>query len=123
MKTKFSSNTNRYLNDLKPENRELATILIDYILEINPEFDCEIKWNQITFTLNQNWHHWILAVSESKKGINLSFHKGALLKDPRKILKGSGSHLRTIKYHYREQIDPGYLKRLIQSAVEKQTEL
>ena len=123
MKNKLSSNVNRCLDDLKPANRELATILISYIMESNPEFDCEVKWNQITFTLNQNWHHWIIAVSESKKGIILNFHKGALLKDPRKILKGTGSHLRTIKYHYREQIDPDYIKRLIKSAVEKQTEL
>jgi hypothetical protein len=123
MKNKLSSNVNRCLDDLKPENRELATTLIHYIMESNPEFDCEVKWNQITFTLNQNWHHWIVAVSESKKGINLSFHKGALLKDPRKIFKVSGSHLRTIKYHYKEQIDPDYLKRLIKSAIAKQTEL
>lgn len=123
MKNKLSSNVNRCLDNLKPENRELASILISYIMESNPEFDCEVKWNQITFTLNQNWHHWILAVSESKKGITLNFHKGALLKDPRKILKGTGSHLRTIKYHYREQIDPDYLKRLIKSSIAKQTEL
>jgi len=123
MSTKLSSNINRYLKDLRPENIELAKILIDYIFEANPEFDCEIKWNQITFTINQNWHHWIMAISETKKGLSLSFHKGALLKDPRKILKGSGSHLRTIKYHYREQIDPDYLTRLIKSAIEKQTEL
>ena len=123
MKSKLPSNINRYLNDLRPENIELVKIIIDYILESNPEFDCDIKWNQITFTLNQNWHHWIMAISESKKGITLSFHKGALIKDPRKILKGTGSHLRNIKYQYREQIDPDYLKRLIKSAVDKQTDL
>lgn len=123
MKNKLTSNINRYLDALKPENKELATTLIFYIMESNPEFDCEVKWDQITFTLNQNWHHWIIGVSESKKGINFNFHKGALLKDPRKILKGSGSHLRTIKYHYKEQIDPDYLKRLIKSAIKKQTEL
>jgi len=53
----------------------------------------------------------------------VSFHKGALLRDPRKILKGTGSHLKIIKYEFREKIDPAYLKRLISEAIEKQTEL
>ena len=123
MNQELSPSVNRCLHDLKPGNTDLAKIIIAQIFEVNPEFDCDIKWNQITFTLNQNWHHWIVAISESGKGITLSFHKGALLKDPRKLLKGSGSHLRTIKYQYREQIDPDYLKRLIKSAVEKHTEL
>ena len=98
-------------------------MIINIALELNPEFDCEIIWDQITFTLNQNWHHWIFAVSESRQGVTVSFHKGALLRDPRKILKATGSHLKTIKYEYREMVDPAYLRRLINEAVEKQTEL
>ena len=98
-------------------------MIINIALELNPEFDCEIIWDQITFTLNQNWHHWIFGVSESRQGVTVSFHKGALLRDPRKILKATGSHLKTIKYEYREMVDPAYLRRLINEAVEKQTEL
>jgi hypothetical protein len=113
----------RHLNDFKPVNKEIASLIINLASEINPEFDCEIKWDQITFTLNQNWHHWIFSVSEARHGVTVSFHKGALLKDPRKIFKGAGSHLRTIKYEYQEMIDPSYLKALIIQAVEKQTEL
>lgn len=123
MTVKLSTHVNSFLNDFKPSNKDIASVIISIALEINEEFDCEVIWDQITFTLNQNWHHWILAISESKQGVTVSFHKGALLKDPRKILKGSGSHLKTIRYEYREMIDPAYLKKLINEAIDKQTEL
>ena len=119
----LSAHVSRYLNDFKPPNKDIASLLMSIALEVNPELDCEIIWEQITFTLNQNWHHWIFAISESRQGVTVSFHKGALLRDPRKILKGSGSYLKTIKYEYREKIDPAYLKRLISEAIDKQTEL
>ena len=123
MSVQTSPKVKSYLNDFKPSNRDIATLIMNLSLEVNPEFDCEIKWDQITFTLNQNWHHWILSVSEARHGITVSFHKGALIKDPRKIFKGTGSHLRTIKYGYPEMIDPSYLKMLITQAIDKQIEL
>ncbi len=113
----------RHLNEFKPINKDIANLIINLALEVNSEFDCEIKWDQITFTLNQNWHHWIFSVSEARQGVTVSFHKGALLKDPRKILRGTGSHLRTIKYEYPEKVDPSYLKMMITQAIDKQTEL
>jgi hypothetical protein len=123
MNVQLSPQVNRYLNDFKPSKKDIASLIINIALELNPEFDCEIVWDQITFTLNQNWHHWIFAVSESRQGVTVSFHKGALLKDPRKILKATGSHLKTIRYEYREMVDPAYLRRLINEAIEKQTDL
>jgi hypothetical protein len=123
MTVQLSPHVNRYLNDFKPSKKDIASLIINIALELNPEFDCEIIWDQITFTLNQNWQQWIFAVSESRQGVTVSFHKGALLRDPRKILKATGSHLKTIKYEYREMVDPAYLRRLINEAVEKQTEL
>ena len=123
MTVQLSTHVRGFLEEFKPSNKDIASVIINIALEINPEFDCDIKWDQITFTLNQNWHHWIFAISESRQGVTVSFHKGALMRDPRKILKGSGSHLKTIRYEYREMIDPSYLKRLINEAIEKQTEL
>ena len=119
----LSPQVSRYLNDFQPAKKDIANLIMSIALEVNPELDCEIKWDQITFTINQNWHHWIFAINESRQGVTVSFHKGALLKDPRKILKGTGSHLKIIKYEFREKIDPAYLKRLISEAIEKQTEL
>ncbi len=123
MAVQTSANVSRYLNDFKPANKDIASLIMNLALEVNPEFDCGIKWDQITFTLNQNWHHWIFSVSESRQGVTVSFHKGALLKDPRKIFKDTESNLRTIKYEYPEKIDPAYLKMLIIQAIDKQTEL
>jgi len=123
MAVQTSSYVSRYLNEFKPASKDIAKLIINLALEVNPEFDCELKWDQITFTLNQNWHHWILAVSEVKQGVTVSFHKGALLKDPRKIFKGTGSHLRTIKYEYPEMVDPSYLKMMITQAIDRQTDL
>jgi hypothetical protein len=118
-----SKYVSKYLNDFKPINKDIASLIINLALEVNPEFDCEIKWDQITFTLNQNWHHWIFSISEARRGVNISFHKGALLKDPRKIFKGTGSHLRTVKYEYPEMVDPSYLKTMITQAIDRQTDL
>ena len=50
--------------------------LIDLVFEVLPDAQHESKWGQLTFTLDGDWHHWICALSPTKKAVKLVIHKG-----------------------------------------------
>jgi hypothetical protein len=45
----------------------------------DPRIAEAIKWRRLTFTVEADWHHWLCAVAVTERGVNLMFHKGALL--------------------------------------------
>jgi hypothetical protein len=61
--------------------------LIEVIVGELPEAQHERKWGQLTFTRNGDWHHWICAVSPTKRNVKLVMHKGALLADPQRAME------------------------------------
>jgi hypothetical protein len=58
--------------------------------------DEAVKWGRLTFTVDGDWHHWICAVAATGKGVNLVFHKGALLADPSSLLSGDAKYTRQV---------------------------
>lgn len=56
--------------------------------------DEAVKWGRLTFTVDQNWHHWLCAVAATRAGVALVFHKGALLPDPTRLLDESDGYTR-----------------------------
>jgi hypothetical protein len=50
-----------------------------------------IKWRRLTFTVDDNWHHWLCAVAVTTKSVSLMFHKGSMLADPTGLLEGDHS--------------------------------
>jgi hypothetical protein len=58
--------------------------------------DEAVKWGRLTFTAENDWHHWVCAVAASKAGVNLVFHKGSLLPDPKALLTGDGRYTRQL---------------------------
>ena len=55
-----------------------------------------IKWRRLTFTVDDNWHHWLCAVHVNRAGVSVVLHKGALLDDPDGLLQGDGQYVRQI---------------------------
>jgi hypothetical protein len=112
-----------HLPDLDPQSRAAAELLIDLILDVLPDAEHEQKWGRLTFTRAGNWHHWICAISYSKRSVKLVLHKGALLADPRGLLEGDGRYSRTIVFRSPEGIDPDVLAPILREAVARQTEM
>jgi hypothetical protein len=81
-----------------------------------------IKWRRLTFTVEDDWHHWLCAIAVTKRGVDLVFHKGSLLDDPTGVLQGDGSYVRQIPYD-QATADPEAVTALVRQAVAHQTDM
>jgi hypothetical protein len=113
----------RVRDNLSKQEQKIFDAVVSMAERVNPSFQNRIQWQKPTFTLNDNWHHWIFSLSKTKMGMTLAFHKGWLLDDPQKILGGDGKHLRMLRFTDASQIQQGALKTLIREAVKHQLDL
>ena len=88
----------KWLQKLSPDQQEQAEQLAALVHAADSEIAEAVKWRRLTFTVHDNWHHWLCAVAVSRGGAKLVFHKGALLRDPDGLLQGESRYLREIPY-------------------------
>lgn len=81
-----------------------------------------IKWRRLTFTVDDNWHHWLCAIQVTRAGVSLMLHKGALLDDPGGLLQGDGKYLRQIPLE-EAAAHPEAVGELVRQAVAHQTDM
>ncbi|HZO27313.1 MAG TPA: DUF1801 domain-containing protein [Chloroflexota bacterium] len=87
-----------WLQKLGSDQQEQAEQLAALVHAADSEIAEAVKWRRLTFTVHDNWHHWLCAVAVSRGGAKLVFHKGALLRDPDGLLQGESRYLREIPY-------------------------
>ena len=97
--------------------------LIEVILDELPDAQHQRRWGRLTFTCGGDWHHWICAVSPTKKDVKLVIHKGALLADPREAMEGKGRYTRAITFRTIDEIDPDVVAPILRQAADRQTEM
>ena len=97
--------------------------LIDLVFEVLPDAQHESKWGQLTFTLDGEWHHWICALSPTKKAVKLVIHKGALLADPHGVMEGTARYLRAIPFRSPDEIDPDVVTPILREAAARRFEM
>jgi hypothetical protein len=122
MRTTRPQDVQDWLARLPDERQEQAERLADLVHAAHDGVDEALKWRRLTFTVDGNWHHWLCAVAASKKAVNLTFHKGALLDDPAGLLEGDGRYTRQVPYE-RAAEDPEAVTALVRSAVEHQEDM
>jgi hypothetical protein len=112
-----------YLPGLGQDLRATASRLIEVVLEALPDAQHERKWARLTFTRGGDWHHWICAVSATKKEAKLHIHKGALLANPGGVMKGDGSYIRGISFGAPDEIDAEVVTGILKEAAARQREM
>lgn len=115
-------NIETYLPDLDDQWRSTVERLIEVLLGVLPDAELGRKWGQLTFTCEGDWHHWIGAISPTKKAVKLVIHKGALLADPHGTMEGNGRYTRSIPFQTPEEIDTDVLAPILLEAAARQTE-
>ena len=113
----------RVRDSLSASEQEIFDAVVSLAEKVDPSFQSRIQWQKPTFTLNDNWHHWIFSLAKTKMGMTLSFHKGWLLDDPGRLLCGDGRHLRMIRFAAVGQIQKARLAELFREAIEHQLDL
>jgi hypothetical protein len=112
-----------YFPTLDQRSRSAMERLIDLVFDALPAAQHESKWGQLTFTLDRDWHHWICALSPTKKAVKLIVHKGALLADPRGVMQGNGRYLRAIPFNSPDEIDADVVTPILREAAARQFEM
>jgi hypothetical protein len=112
-----------YLPNLDGGLRATAERVIAVILEALPDAEHERKWGRLTLTRESDWHHWICAVSATKKEVKLHIHKGALLSNPGGLMKGDGRYTRAIAFRAPDEIDADVVACVLKEAAARQTEM
>jgi hypothetical protein len=112
-----------HLPQLDERSRPTVERLIEVVSDVLPGTQYERKWGQLTFTREDDWHHWICAISPTKKAVKLVIHKGALLADPRGVMEGDGRYSRAIRFHSPEEIDADVVAPILREAAARQTEM
>jgi hypothetical protein len=113
----------KHLPGLDEGWRPTVQRLIEVILGVLPDAQHERKWGQLTFTREGDWHHWIAAISPTKKAVKLVLHKGALLADPHGAMKGSGRYTRAMAFGAPDEIDLDVVGPILREAAARQREM
>ena len=111
-----------WLHKWSPAQQEQARDLAAAVRAADEAVAEAIKWGRLTFTVDDNWHHWLCAVAVTKRGVSLVFHKGSLLEDPADLLQGEGRYLRQIPYD-QAATHPEAVTALIREAIAHQSEM
>ena len=60
-----------------------------------PDIDVAIKYRLLSYTVDEDWRHWVCAVNATKNAVCLRFLWGVLLDDPLAVLRPGTSTLMT----------------------------
>lgn len=95
----------------------LADEIESFILDNIPKTETVQKYGGTLFTMKpEEKEGQYCGVFVHKKHVQISFSKGAELKDPNGVLSGSGKLRRHVNYESAEQLDFKELKKLLKQA-------
>ncbi len=80
--------------DQSARNQRLITALSGLVKKAAPEFTPAVKWGQGCWTLGDAPKVYIHAEPDH---VQFGFYAGSTLKDPQRLLAGSGKHVRHVK--------------------------
>jgi hypothetical protein len=112
----------RWLASWDADRQERARWFGDRVHQADNDIVDALKWRRWTFTVDDDWHHWLCAVAVSRRGVDLVFHKGALLDDPAGILIGEGQYIRSVSYDVAATDEPA-LRALLREALDRRTDM
>jgi hypothetical protein len=94
---------------------KLRQLLLKNLPNIIEQIDIPAK--MISYTYGQKYAEMICAIIPSKKGLKLGFNRGVDLRDPDKLLEGTGKISRYVEIKSEEEINSLVLKKLIEAAL------
>ncbi len=105
-----------YLRSLKPPIRDIAAALRAMILASVSQLEETIKYGSPHYGL-PGTAGTVVYIADASRHVNLGFYDGALLKDRKGLLEGTGKRLRHVKVHTLEEARNPALAALVREAV------
>ncbi len=110
-----SKEITEYINSLPEDKKEIVIALRSIILSIDPSLNESLKWKQPVYSKKGD----ICYIFPTGGHVNLGFYRAIELKDPKKLLEGTGKNMRHIKIRSLEEIDKEYFWELVSDAISK----
>jgi hypothetical protein len=108
---------NAFLGGVRPDAAPVV-VAIDAAVRAAAPLDSAVKWRQLVYALDGDFHHWICAVAVSKKRVTLNFHFGGLLPDPEGAFRaGSSKFMRMLDFDTPASVDAGLIGRRVRDAL------
>jgi hypothetical protein len=112
-----------YIETYSPGDGEAIRILDGLIRAAAPELSVAIKYNILLYAFGRDWQHWVVAIdAHPKPAIGLRFLWGVLLTDPRGVLRGGSSVLKTWDLKRGATLDPDAISAYVTEAASKYPE-
>lgn len=120
MKKEDISELNVFLENVRPEFREIAQRLHSIVQSVSNRLQYSIKWKKLTYAIDGDFHHWVCAISITKSNVGLVYHFGGLLNDERHLLiKGDSKFFRKIEIKNSHNIDEDVIREFLLQAIDK----
>lgn len=111
MKMKAYASFADWQRDQSPENVRRINALVRFVKQVAPEFTKTVKWGQGCFTLGDSHRAFMHAAPDH---VQFGFYIGSKLKDPQRILMGSGKYVRHVKVFTSREIPREALRALLE---------
>jgi hypothetical protein len=102
-----------WFKKLNAEPRAIAETLHQLVMSADSTLRAELKWGMPCYSKNR----MLCALLGAKGHVSIIFHRGKLLKDPKKMLEGSGKTLRSIKFTSAQDIPAAAIRAFVEGAV------
>lgn len=107
---------------LAPEFSQ-TVIQLDETIRRAAALDSAIKWRQLTYAVDGDYHYWICAINVTKKLVTLRFHFGGMLEDPEGVLRaGESKWMRSLDFKPGEAVEEERVRGFVRQAVGKKEE-
>ena len=84
-----------------------------------PDLEVAIKYRLLSYTVEQDWRHWVCAVNATKSAVCLRFLWGVLLDDPLDVLRPGTSTLMTWDLPRGADVDAEAVGRYVREALDE----
>lgn len=109
-----------FLTKCSEEKRQVVYQIVDAVQNADAGLCVAIKWNQLTFAKDNDFHHWICGIRLLKGSVNLYYHFGGLLDDPNnKLSSGSSKFGRWIAFSDEKDVDNKIIEDFTKKAIAK----
>jgi hypothetical protein len=105
---------------------ELGLALRDLVLQEAPSAN-EILYQSyavsMIYSFTERWTQGFCYISVYKRHVNLGFHRGAELNDPKELLVGDGKIMRHLKIESPDDLKQPYLRKFIRASIKRAREI
>jgi hypothetical protein len=106
-----------YLASVRPDAQPAVRRLAQAIDATGVNFDRRFTYGAFVYTFEQRWHDWVVAISVTRKAVNLRFLYGQRMADPAGLMRPGSTTAGTIDYGSADDIDPELVTTYVQEAV------